>query len=283
MALWLPVALMAGTVLAVLSQRKSSSKSTCPGLSPEDRAHLDRFLATDPEAILAVGTSQGRSKAQVISAIIEGAKGLDDLGCKYDGDFVRRKADEVSRVPERPAPAGPGTGELSGAFIAPEVQIPNTGNAPGAPTWGGAFPGTTARLDQAFGQAFGGAPAVRSAPLALMRTKARVAIRPEPVAWNDETMGKLGFTVPAGYPVGVIAAGPPACPVGWTKVELQHPEEGIVEGFTEGVNLAPPAPPAPPAPQPKGTPQPMNAQGRTRTRTGAKPAPRRTPKNASAS
>lgn len=258
MALWLPLGLIAATVLGVVSQRKASS--TCANLSPEERATLDRFLVTDPEAILAVARSQkDLDKANVVNAIHESALQLDALGCKTDGDRVRAKAAEVARTPEPPIHATSSTGgnvqQLTGAYVEPQVRV----GAAAVPEEGAGI------AQPAPHDASPAAP--RSPPIALLQTKTRVAVRPEPVPWNDETMGKLGFTVPAGYPVGLLALGPPICPPGWSKIELQHPDHGIVEGFTEASNLAPPsAPSAPATTATKGVASPASFQGRTRRR-----------------
>ena len=287
MALWIPLTLIAVTAAAVYSQRKPSI--TCAGLSPEDRAKFSRFLSTDPQTILAYSRSAHKwDKGQVVNAIHVDARELDGLGCKEDGDLLRAKANEIAALTESPSPgAGAAAGcafDLAGAYVAPEVRVGGEANA----TLHNVAPGTTARLDEAYATAFtppASQAAPRQSPLVMMRTKARVAIRPDPIPWNDEAMGKLGFTVPAGYPVGVLAVGPPACPVGWTKVELRHPDEGVVEGFTEAANLVPNAPAVAPAakaaPTTVGRAQPTSFQGRSRTGAKVKTQMRRPSRNPS--
>jgi hypothetical protein len=285
MALWLPLGLMAVTVLAVYSQRQASPRATCDKLSADERANLERFLATDPKTILSVGSSQGARKEQVVAGIHAAARELERDGCPDDARRVDRKADEVALLPDQPViiPKIPGSAgeaprmmtgditsggflqgnDLAGAYIAPEVRVPATGESP--PTAHNVALGTSARLDQAFHQA--SSPASR--PLAMMRTRDRVAIRPNLAAADDQ------FTVPAGFPVGVLAFGPPACPPGWARVELVHPDHGRLSGFTEATNLVPAAASPQTAPQqaraasPRPQ-QPQSFQGRTRTRTGAK-------------
>ena len=84
-----------------------------------------------------------------------------------------------------------------------------------------------------------GAPAqpARVATPALARMRCGVdgcSVRPEPRDWND-AWGRFGFSIPLGYPVNVIAMGPP----GWVQVELHHPDDGIVDGWIEAEYLSP--------------------------------------------
>lgn len=87
-----------------------------------------------------------------------------------------------------------------------------------------------------------GAAAGRS-PMALMRCGLEgCSVRPEPRAWND-AWGRFGFTIPQDYPVGIIGMGPP----GWVRVELHHPDHGLIDGWIEAAHLLPAAPAVPAA------------------------------------
>lgn len=67
-------------------------------------------------------------------------------------------------------------------------------------------------------------------PIATLRCAAeRCWVRPEPRQWDDATMGRFGFTAPRGFPIHVLSFGP----TGWANVVVEHPDDGMVEGWVE--------------------------------------------------
>ena len=234
--LWVPIVGVAGLLYFLFRHRQMqmmTAPSTCPGLLDQERAELNRVLATDPHTLLAAARAQGLNKAMYVTAMHAIATQLENRGCKHDADRVHAKATAIGNIVEALPPAGPSTGVgvytdpamvayTPGAYVDPAMAASMQAGAPtGAPAYAPIGPDVP----------------LPSMPIALMRCGVdRCWVRPEARPWND-AMGRFGFSIPKNYPVGVLAFEP----AGWAHVELMHPDHGRVDGYIEIAHLSPAA------------------------------------------
>lgn len=302
MSVLIPIGLAAGVAYLVYSQRKPPA-AACAVLTPQERNVVNYTLQTSDRDLLMVGVSHGASQAMVVQAVNELATATAARGCPEDAQHLRDKASSIARhAPAAPFPF-PQMQAAHSPFLFPAPQQQPVQQPPVVDPMMGQPPvvdpmqmGMQGQMQQGqmqgmdpmqMGMQGGGTghwgggldplmTAQRPQPIALMKTNARTFVRPEPRAWDD-SQGRFGFSVPAGFPVAIVAL-PPQVPPGWTKVALQHPDHGAVEGFVEGKFLSPAnAPLAAPAGAPGASVKPAAAKpgatdmtGYFKVRTGKK-------------
>lgn len=226
---------------AMLACLFKPSGARCNALTDEQNDALDRTLTMSPSELVSAGQAEGRSAQAVAADLRSAAAFVGSRGCPDDARRLRLKAATLAAM---------------------------------AATFPGAFASS-------FEPAALPSPSSQKPIIARMRCgQERCSVRPEPRPWDD-TQGRFGFTIPAGWPVGVTAFEP----FGWAEVSLDHPDHGRVAGFVELAKLvtdtnqgAAPAVPQPVQPSaPAAQPSTGNCPG------GVCPIPGAAPKAAAPS
>ena len=108
-------------------------------------------------------------------------------------------------------------------------------------------------------------------PIAVLRCAAdRCWVRPQPIPWDDR-MGRQdgAFSAPRGHVFNVLAFGP----VGWAHVLVQHPDDGLVEGWVETRFLENAQQPQQQPQQSQQAPQQQSQQGQQQGQQPPPPVP----------
>ena len=250
-------ALGLGTAAAFLKDTLfGGPPSNCGALTPEERMAIDGALSMGVNDLLSAASAEGKTQAMVVADLHAYAQRASAKGCQDDARRLELKARAVAdpmvdavrglfgpaqqapALPPGPGPGLPGPGPglvdagpgapLTGAYVAPTSAAPGARLPFGTPAFGSP---TAAAMPPP-------APVAPPNParpiIARGHTRERTWVRPEPRPWDDR-QGRFGFSIPAAYPVGVVAF----APAGWAEVVLNHPTDGQAGGFIELAKLAP--------------------------------------------